>query len=397
MVCKLLYYNRLCDSDEVFHVKRDLWTSCLLVGLLGLAACESPSDTIFDQPPFSPIEEETGLFRVTSGSGPDVARGFLPGGRLLFRAYDLPPFGRDWVLLSISLTEGHVREEAGVYRPALLDDMGQLVTDGTERALVLWKRPIPGIHGCPDSSLTSAGTPGPAPRTPNPVGFTVYALPAVDGVPIAAIPSRFVSTNLVEGIGGLQQRVRVNPAARDVDRTGTNAFGPLLVPGTGDVIYSDGEQLWRASLSDSTVAPVPLGVGAYPALSPDGRTLAYARPTGLDSVVRTFSIPLGIATCVEEHVEITASRWDVFVQDLETGTETFLTEGRDPAFDPQAGRLAVRGEALSWIDLTSGAATPIPRTTGGYGPITSPDGSLLVFSRLNSPTNSDVYYVQISR
>jgi Tol biopolymer transport system component len=392
-----LYHNRLCDFDEVFHVKRDLWSPCLLAGLLGLAACESPSDTIFDRPAFSPIEEQAGLFRVTSGSGPDVARGFLPDGRLLFRAYDIPPFGRDWVLLSVPLTGGQVREEAGVYRPALLDEMGQLTVDGSTRALVLWKSPVPGIHGCPDSSLTSAGSPGPAPRTPTPVGFTIYALPPTDGTPVAAIPSRFVSTNMVNGIGTLRQRVRVNPALRDVDRTGSNAFGPVLLPGTGDVIYSDGEQLWRAPLADSTVTPVLAGVGAYPALSPDGRTLAYARPTGLDSVVRTFSIPLGLAFCVEEHVEVSAARWEIFLQDLETGTETFLTEGLDPAFDPLAGRLAVRGDALSWVDLTSGTLTPIPGTLGGYGPIPSPDGTLLVFSRLNDPTNSDVYFVRITR
>jgi len=377
-------------------VKRDPWMACLVV-LLGVTACESPADTIFERPPFSPIEEQAGLFRVTSGSGPDVARGFLPDGRLLFRTYDLPPFGRDWVLLSVPLAGGQIREEAGVYRPALIDDMGQLTMDGASRALVLWKGPLPGVHGCPDSSLTTAGSPGPAPRTPTPVGVTIYALTPEDGVPIASIPSRFVSTNLVEGIGTLRQRVRVYPTARDVDRTGTNAFGPVHVPGTGDVIYSDGEQLWRVPLSDPSVAPSFIGVGAYPALSPDGRTLAYARPTGLDSVVRTFAIPLGLAFCVEEHVEISASRWEIFVQDLETGAETFLAEGSDPAFDPLAGRLAVRGEALSWVDLGSGVVTPIPGTSGGYGPVPSPDGTVLVFSRLNDPTNSDVYFVPINR
>ena len=377
-------------------MKHGILVTCLFAGHLGLVGCESPSDVIYDPPPFTPIEEQAGLYRVTSGEGEDVVRGFLPDGRLLIRARNLPPFGADWVLISVPPSGGQVREEMRVYRPAVLDDMAHLTTLGAQRVLVLWKAAMPGIHGCPDSSLTSAGVPGPAPRTPSPVGFALFALPDVDGTPVAAIPSRFVSTNSVEGVGTITQRVRVNPVLRDVDRTGANAFGPVILPGTGDLVYSDGDSLWRASITDTSAAPQLLGIGAYPVLSPDARALAYSRPTMLDSTVRRFTIPLGLAFCVEEHVEISAAAWELVVRDLETGAEQVVADALDPVFDPRGGRLAVRvGAELRWLDRATGETTPIVGTAGGFNPVFSADGGILAFSRLNDLTNSDAYFIRI--
>jgi hypothetical protein len=201
----------------------------------------------------------------------------------------------------------------------------------------------------------------------------------------------------VQGEGTLAQRVRVHPAARDVDRTGGNAFGPVPLPGGTEMIYSDGEQLWRVAPADTLAAPQLLGLGAYPALSPDGQTLVYARPVGLDSVVQTYSIPVGIVICNEEHVEVTATGWEVVSRDLASGVEQVVADGLDPAFDPLGGRVVVRSDQLQWVDLATGAVSPIPGTVGAFGPSVSPDGQLLVFSRLDGPTNSDVYFVRIAR
>jgi hypothetical protein len=360
-----------------------------------LSACDSPSDSIHDAAPFAPIEEQSGLFRMTSSEGEDVVRGFLPDARLMIRVRDLPPFGPGWALVSAPVSSGYVREELGVYRPALLDEMSDFATDGSRRLLTLWKRSVPGVHGCPDSSITSEGVPGPAPRTPSPVGFTVYNLPQVDGTPVASIPSRFVSTKLVEGAGTIQQRVRVTPVMRDVDRTGANAFGPVLVPGSPEMIYSDGDSIWRASAADSSAAPEFIAVGAYPALSPDGGSLAYARPTGLDSTISTFTIPLGFASCFEEHVEISAAGWELVVRDLESGDEQVVADALDPVFEPQGGRLVIRTDLLSWLDLSTSQVTAIAGTTGGFSPVLSSDGSILAFSRLNGPGNSDAYFVRL--
>jgi Tol biopolymer transport system component len=274
--------------------------------------------------------------------------------------------------------------------------MSHLAHDGTRRVLVLWKPAIPGVHGCPDSSLTTAGTPGPAPRTPSPLGVTLFSLPNVDGTPIAAIPSRFVSANTVEGAGTIQQRVRVPPAIRDADRTGTNVFGPALVFGADDLIYSDGERIWRASLLDTSAAPVLIGSGAYPTVSPDGRQLAYARPVGLDSVSSTYSIPVGLALCVEEQVEISAARWEVVIRDLESGAESVIGDGRDAAFDSQGSRVVVRGVDLRWVDLATMSPSPIPGTAGAFAPAVSPDGAVLAFSIIQPGTHADAFLIRLN-
>jgi hypothetical protein len=380
---------------SVFHVKRPGWIPFVLLCAIGSFACDSPSDVVFEDPPYPPVEVEPGVFRLTFGPGAAVARGFLPDGRLLFRAYDLPPLERDWLLVSVPPDGGRLREEARVYRTALIDDLGHLAVRNGRRLLVLWKAPLPGVHGCPDSSATVLGTPGPAPRTPAPIGLTIFALPEIDGTPVTAIPSRFVATSLVEGEGTLQQRVRVHPAARDADRTGANAFGPVVLPGGNEMIYSDGERIWRAAISDTSTVPALLGLGAYPTLSPDGGMLAFARPVGLDSVVRRFTVPVGLVVCVEEHVEIIAAGWDVVLRALGTDVEEVIASGLDPAFDPLGGRVVIRNDQLLWVDLGTGAILPIPGTTGGFAPIPSPDGELLAFSRLTTPTNSDVYFVTI--
>jgi hypothetical protein len=372
----------------------------VIVTAVATAGCTSPSDVLYERPTFTPKLDEQGRSRVTFGAGADVLRGFTPDGRLLFRAENLVPFGAGWILASVPPEGGQVREEVSVYRPAFLDEMGSLVIGETRRELVLWT-PLTSARGCPDSSETTTGTPGPAPRPPSPAGLTIYSLPAKDGVPIAAIPSRVVSTGAVTRTdvpgGDVLITVRVTPALRDVRRTGANPFGPATIPGTDDVVYSDGERLWRANAIDTTMPPEPLGEGAYPALSPDGRALAFARPVGLDSTVQTFTIPGPFNDCVQTQVEITAASWEVVLRDIESGNEQVLTDGVEPVFDPLAQRLVVRGTDLRWFDLSTLTAVTITGTTGAFAPGVSPDGTILAFSLFSSGTNSDVYYQRIER
>jgi hypothetical protein len=372
----------------------------LLAGGLALA-CKSPSDVVYERPGFTPKLDEQGRLRVTFAPGADVLRGFTPNGRLLFRAENLVPFGAGWILASVPPEGGQVREEVGVYRPAFRDQVSTLVASVTRRELMLWKPPMSGARGCPDSSETTEGTPGPAPATPSPVGLVIFSLPTEDGASITSIPSRAISTGAVavETVpgGNILARVRVTPALRDVARTGANPFGPIAIPGTDDIIYSDGERLWQASATDTGAAPAPLGEGAYPALSPDGTAFAYARPVGLDSTVQTFTIPVGLVQCVQTQVEITAASWEVVLRDVDSGDEQVLTEGVEPAFDPLAQRLVVRGSDLQWFDLSTLTAVSISGTTGAFAPAVSPDGTVLAFSLFSSGTNSDVYYLRISR
>jgi hypothetical protein len=361
--------------------------SCCATALL-VIACNAPSDVIFQPQPFTPVADRDGRLRVTFASTPDVGRGFLPDGRLLFRAIDLPAFGDGWVLVSVPPDGGELRQEAGPYQPAVRDGMSDLEHANERRALVLWRTPVQGVHGCP--------SPAPPPATP--VAFTVFTLPAEDGTAISNLPSRYIETNGVFGAGTLGQLVRVTPSLRDVNATGGDAFGPVPVPGTDSLIYSDGERIWIASLVDTAAPPVMVTDGAYPAVAPDGRTLAFSRPVGVDSVTQTYVVPVGIAACVQEHVEIFATAWEVVLRDLATGDERVVAEGLDPAFDPLLPRLVVRqGGALAWVDLGSGAATPIAATGGAFDPAVSPNGDVLAFSLFTSPGNSDVYFLRTDR
>ena len=373
------------------------WVSAVLLSAMVLVpACKSPSDVVFERPTFAPQLDAQGRLRVTFGPGAEVMRGFTPDGRLLFRADNLVPFGAGSILASVPPTGGQVREEVGVYRTALKDQVGTLVSDGSRRVLAMWNPPIPGYHGCPDSSMTTLGTPGPAPRPPSPVYMVAFALPARDGMPINSVPARAVWTNAVEisGVGGLDKRVRVTPALRDVRRTGANPFGPVILPGTDDMIYSDGEHLWRASIADTSAGPTQLGDGAYPALSPDGHSLAYARSFGLDSTQQVFTVPVGLVSCKQTQVEITAAGWEVVLRDIESGEERVLTDGMEPVWDPSAERLVVRGTELRWFYLSTETSVPIEATTGAFAPAISPDGGVLAFSLFSEGANTDVYYLR---
>jgi len=373
-------------------------------------ACKSPSDVLYEPPTFAPQVDDQGRLRVTFGSAADVIRGFTPDGRLLFSTENLVPFGPGRVLASVPPEGGQVREEAGIYRPAFPDPIGTLVwqgAGGAQRLLALWKQPIPVYDACPDSSMTTEGMPGPAPIPLSPANVQIYSLPAQDGAAIVSIPSRAVpitpvTSRIVYPDTSLQsyvlKRVRVAPAQRDVQRTGANAFGPVTLPGVDAMVYSDGERLWQASIPDTSAAPELIGDGAYPAVSPDGHWLAYARPVGLDSTEQVYTIVLSVfQVCVETHVEITAASWEVVLRDLETGEEEVLTDGVEPVFDPLGDRLVVRDGDLQWFNLSSGVSVPIAGTRGAFAPAVSPDGDLLAFSMFSTGTNSDVYYLRIVR
>ena len=388
----------------IMHRAGHVVVTAALAALISSAlSCRSPSDVVYERPPFSPLPDAfTGRVRVTFAPGADQVRGFTPDGRLLFRAHGLVPFGPGWILASVPPLGGQVREEASVYRPVFRSEnvgMGALAMEGTHRALVLWVEPIRGFHGCPDSTMTTQGEP--PPPAPSPIGITIYTLPAQDGPAIGSLSSRYISLNAVATPEYRQyavyQHVRVTPAGRDVDRTGVNAYGPVILPGTDQMVYSDGERLWRASMVDTSAAPDLLGDGAYPALSPDGQTLAYARPLGVDSTMHEFSTAVGLTPCIEDFVDITAAAWEVVLRDLDSGTEEVVGEGMEPAFDPLAARLVVRGTELRWLNLDTQESSAIPGTRGVFGPAISPDGTVLAFSMFSDSTNTDVYVIWIDR
>ena len=347
------------------------------------SACESPSDVLPGPGDWVPGSSRFGV-RLTVASERDVVRGALPDGRIVFQTRNLAPFGSDWIVASIHPDTGPAREEAAVYRQAFSADVGSLVSTDDRRVLATWTRSLQGLDGCP----------APAPAPPEVLGITLYELGPADGTPVASLPNRSAGTGAVTGSGTTNQRVRVTPALREMDASGGNPFGPALAR-QGSIIYSDGDSLWLTSLGAGT-DPEFLGLGAYPAVSPDQKLLALARPVSVDSVVDTIVVPVGIAVCVQEHVEVTSAGWEVVVLDLDSGSETVLGPGLEPVFDPLAARLLARDGGLVWYELGSGARTEVPGSAGSFAPAITAGGSIMAFSR-SDDGNTDVFAAPISR
>lgn len=356
--------------------------SALVVGMA--LACSATTDVVVEIPESAPLPGD-GALRLTVNAAPDLVRGFLPDGRLLFRTTGLVPFGTSTILASIAVSGGSAREEAVVYRRALRIQVETLAQVPGRRVLGAVSPPLAGLDGCPP----------PAPAPPSAVSVTWYELGEVDGTPVSSLPIHTASTGAVTVTGSTSYRVRQNPALRDVTVLGANPFGPVLMP-DGSTLYSDGETIWRTRLTDTTGQRDSVAWGAYPLLSGDARSLIFARPLVVDSVTQTYTIPLGLGVCTQEHVIISYAGWEVVTLDLESSGLQVLGRGAEPVLDPLAPRLLVRDGSLVWLTYDGVRSEPIPGTSGAFAPAVSPDGTVLAFSR-RTDDNTDAYYRLISR
>jgi len=175
-----------------------------------------------------------------------------------------------------------------------------------------------------------------------------------------------------------------------------NPYGPVLSRTDGSSTFvSDGEVVWQIDMEDVTSVPVPIGPGSFPALSPDGISLAASIPVGVDSVSTFVTVPAGLGSCTQETVEISAAGWQTVIYDLASGTSVPLAAGLEPVYDPAGGRLLVRrAGGFYWIDLAAGTETLVSGTFGGYAPSVSPDGEWIAFSSENVGGGHDVYLVR---
>jgi hypothetical protein len=366
----------------VFHVKRCRRPTILVVGIL--LACSRPTDVVVEIPESGPLPAD-GALRLTVNPAPDLVRGFLPDGRLLYRTTGLVPLATGTILASIAVSGGSAREEVGVYRRALIQQMETLAQIPGRRVLGTVTPPQPGLGACP----------APAPAPPRALAIAWFDLGEVDGTPVSSLPVHAVSTGAITVTGPVSYRVRETPALREATLLGANPFGPVLMP-DGSTVYSDGETIWSAWLTDTTGARDSIAWGAYPVLSADARSLIFARPLGVDSVTQTYSIPLGLAVCTQEHVVITYTGWDVVTLDLESSELQVLGRGAEPRLDPLAPRLLIRDGSLFWLTLDGVRSDPIPGTGGAFAPAVSPDGLVLAYSR-RADDNTDAYYQPITR
>jgi hypothetical protein len=347
-------------------------------------ACRAPDDIVFTPPVVEPVEE-SGRLRVTFNPGPDLVRGFSADGRrILYRSRGLAGFGDEWRILSVPVAGGEVREEAALYRAGLSDPVSTLASDPGGRTLVVWKAIGPPFMGCGS----------PAPTGPTVETLVILRLDEVDGRALSALPITLIPTPTILGGGTPNQQVRILPAELEIRALGVDPFGPAADPGGAGVGFvSDGELVWRVQLTDPAASLDSIGEGAFPALSSDGTQLAAATPSGTVTTFDTTVVAAGLGVCVQETVTIRPAAWQVVLYDLGSGTATAIGEGVEPRFDPAGGRLLVRrSEGLYWLDLTSGAASFVSGTEGGYSAAISPDGSTIAFSAMGSEGH-DVFLV----
>lgn len=361
---------------RVFHVKH--WAA-LFVGAVALC-CDPVEDLIYPPSDVTPVPE--GRFRVTFNTGPDVVRGFTPDGRIVYRTRGLPGLEDRWGIVSIDPAGGAATLEAAVYQLAL-EGSGQLQFDPGGRVLVLWKEPLPAVHGCP--------SPAPAPSPV--VEIALLRLKRTDGLPLAQIPIRSLTLPTLSGAGTGNQIVRVTPADMELRSDGVDPFGPTVAQdGSGAAYVSDGETVFRVNLRDAALGLETVTSGAFPSVSRNGRLLAIAVPVALDSTVTVDTVSSGLFVCVQETRTIRAGSWEVRVVDLRNGSLRVLGAGLEPEFAPDGTRVLVRRETgLEWIGLEADQPARIAATDGAFAPALSPDGRTIAFSLMRD--SADVFFV----
>jgi TolB protein len=207
-----------------------------------------------------------------------------------------------------------------------LHDLGA----GTERRLDLGALGATSPAFSPDgATLAFEG------RLPGSTDGSIYLVPAAGGAPVLLTPATPGGTT---------------PAA-------SGNGGPSFSPDGATVYFVSNRagpyDVWRVPAAGGDAVRVTTGSGIIgkPAVSPDGRSLAYARAAP-------------------------GSTTEVVLLDLESGQVTpFGGTGRsEPAFDPAGGRLALRVQYLltTTIDLAPLDGSPGLRLTTGPGPDGAP-------------------------
>ena len=354
----------------------------VLVAVLGTPACEAPDDRILEPEALAPVEIAPGVFRLTWNEGPDVVREITPdGARIVYRsaAGGVAP-STDTRMLSIAVEGGAAREEAGLYRAAFLQQVGNLTFHEGRRMLSVWSLGIPESHSC----LT-------CPPPPVAVGITYLLLAAEDGEPLPRLPAFDLTLPVWNSDAGPARHVvRVTPAEQQIRAFGVDPYRPAIAPGGFTTFFSDGEAVWRYD----AVAGGPrdsLFPGAFVALSPDGSLLAVSTPLGLDSTTGQCAF----GDCQQTTIMITTTGWYTTVYNIATLEVSLVSvPGLEPVFDSNGARILVRRLGnFYWIDLSSGAETLVEGTEGAFAPAVFPDGSGIAFSS-NRFGNADVFFAR---
>lgn len=180
--------------------------------------------------------------------------------------------------------------------------------------------------------------------------------------------------------------VTMHPFQALFNLEGSAVFRPSWSPSGDRLVFSDGLRLLIWSVDGGDPAPIPSTEdGVHAAWSPDGKWIAFTRlvrgePVSFECL---HSVPLG-PVCRQERVEVPIERRVVTVVRPDGTDVTDVGPGDDPAWLPDSQTLLFRRQGAVWTARRDGSdAAPVPGTEGGREPAASPDGTAVVFARID--------------
>jgi hypothetical protein len=375
--------------DGVAFRKRWRGVATALLALLTFD-CGVDSPVIFQAEPGAPEEVRPGIFRLTYHLEPDLYPTWIDSVTVSYRGRGLPPYDTGLVLLQRSIRGGPATEREAKYR-----------AQAAELSLVPVS--VPAIAGEPYLVYWIAAKNGVAlcsvPCPPAAAQGLRVLDPSADDTLVALPGWTLLFDRLSHVAVGNNQVVRLRLLPEDLDARDRwmNPFGPAYGLTPVPLYVSSGTVIFSASGSPASPTLDSVTTGSHPAVSRNGSVLAFSRTTIAGSTTGTCSIAFGLGACIQTTVTLLEGGREIWVRDLSTGDERSLGQGWAPAFDVTGTRVAVTTPAgLDWIEVASGARSPIPNTAGAHSPAVSPEGEWLAFVAQWSG-QPDVYFMAIPR
>jgi hypothetical protein len=187
--------------------------------------------------------------------------------------------------------------------------------------------------------------------------------------------------------GGLTSyAVSLHPFQALFHLEGSAVFRPSWSPSGDRLAFSDGLRLLIWSVDGGDPAPIPSTEdGVHAAWSPDGEWIAFTRlvrgePVAFECL---HSVLLG-PVCRQERVEYPIQGRVVTVVRPDGSDATEVGPGDDPAWLPDSQTLVFRRQGTLWTAKRDGSSSAqVTGTEGGREPAPSPDGTAVVFARID--------------